>query len=274
MDRRDFLKSSVVGVGAVSSAVAFTGTAHSWKGIQIDAYCKSKQYGALAKFEVHGDEFKIENGGRKVGSNVWHLWNGGYELELEPTRIEEGEIREFTYAATDEHVGSSIGAVEVKGGPEVERYLDDPLTDSSEGTGLHAPANPNASKGGSEQYHGVSYVMFKPCYDGFTVDVTGTSSSARPADVIDVVNDEVRFAISYGPWRRDDQYLFDNGVDVKHDGREIKGDGELHFYFPLTDAFVDDPADVGDRSRFKAHLLVESDDGNTWIGSTDIPTVV
>lgn len=274
MNRRNFLQSAAVGVGTVGAATAITGTAQSWQNIQIDAYCKSHHYQTLAKFEVGGGEFEMEYGGRREGENVWRVWNGGYELEVEPTRVEEGEIREFAFDAADQHVGSSIGVVEVKGGPDTERFLDNPLSDTSGGTGLHAPVNSNASRGDSEQYYGVSYAAFKPCYDGFTVDVTGTQSSARPADVIDVANDEVRLAITYESWRHDDQYLFDNGTDVKHGGREIRGDGQLHFYFPLADAFVDDPDEVGNPSGFVAKLLVESDDGDTWIGTADIPTVV
>lgn len=266
MNRRQVLKAGVAGVGTVGALGTLSASGAAWKDLDIDVYCKIDP---LMKLEVADGAFELEpdRGGRELGENRWGFWH--HEIEVRPTRTENGEIREFEFSS-DADIANSIV---VKGGPETKHYIENPVSPGSDGTGLHAPVNTNASNGDSQQYHGVSYVEFRRCY-GLQVDITGTSNDKTPAEIIDLANDDIRLTVSYGPRRRKDQVVFDAGVEPNNGNGEIKAGGDLHFWFPYGEPFLDDPRDVGNPSKFRGQLLVEGADGTTWAGSDVLPEIV
>lgn len=266
MNRRSFLARSVGGLGIVGVGGALTSSVAAWRGFSIDTYCDETP---LLKLEVKNGSFTAEGkyGGSNVGPNTFSF--GPHELTVSIGQTEGGEIRTFGFSSTSDLVDD----ITVKGGPNTTTFLENPLSAGSDGSGLHAPVNHNASKHGNQQYYGVSNVVFSEC-STFNVDVTRVPGFTDPADAIDLTADDIRLGITHAPFHHDDQYVFDNGTAPTNGNGAIMTNGEVHFEFDFEDAFVDDPGSVRDASNFVAKLLIEEADGTTWVASDDLSPIV
>lgn len=267
-DRRQFLRGGGAALAGVLGASSLATSTSAWKGIEIDAYCKGY---LLAKLEVEGGEFALDESehGERVGDGLFKVYNHYFDLDVDAHLDDEGEVASVDFATDSDVVDHAV----VKGGPQSVHYLENPLDSPSAASGLQGPVNPRASDDGSTRHYAVSNVEFRRC-TGIAVDVTSTSSVAKPAEVLDLTADDIRLGVTYSPWRHDDQHVFDRGAETKHGNGHIQGDGNVHLYFPYGESFVDDPAEVGDPSQFQAQLLVEGADGDTWAGSDSLPPIL
>lgn len=277
-DRRSYMKAGLAGLGSIGVVSALSTSGTAWRDIDIEAGCKETDEGdeKLLKLEVENGNFSLDDwGGYPAGKNTFGFWH--FDLEITDARYEEGELREFDIS-TNSDIPLDIS---VKGGPDSENYLLAPTDSRKEVSGLHAPTK-DSGNGAGEQYHAVSNVEVRWCM-GLVVDVTGTSAGARPSEVIDLTSDVIRTGITYQPWRHEDQYVFDNGIEQTNGNGGLVGDGNLHFYYewerhgsgiPFDDVLLDDPDEVGDRSNFEVEIMIESDDGSTWGGSTPLDATI
>jgi hypothetical protein len=292
--RRSFLKAGVVTGAAAVGLPLFSGSAAAWKGIDIDINCVKHRKLAFIYVDeswTGKDEFEdhrlytghgVSYNGETDNEYSFSTPEGDASIELTPGYNDDGDIVSFSYDTNGIPISKLVVATE-EGLFDLHKEYDVYYRDTETKGGKRNRDTPiirDSDLTVDDRVH--EEIWFLKIYycTVLKIRVKSTYNSDDPTNQIDLTDDDVRFGLWWGPRHYDDQYVFDNGVEPINGNGSMYGD-ELIFYFPVQDAYINDPAAVNAPEKIKAELLIKDgngrtggeSEGTTWAGERQFPLV-